>query len=266
MINLIFSNKKEFEKVFKIFYEYVLDKRDLKHFFFGISFNKLIEDQYLYQQFIIEKPLRYYKESILQTAPKEIQVKLPQFEEILYLLRMILEKEGFQKSLIPKASANIIEIIEETRSQSADSTVKVWKPFEVNKELINDFYNKNRTDSRIEKNDDIYISNGLMTPAWTRIVKDKVKIIFMAQSFSTSVSTPIEKFNEFRDELNDKIKNVNYQVRESKMGPVLYSRHELNYDSGIPTRMFMRAMRTFASNFELGIRMDTNELLKIKKI
>lgn len=265
MINLVFSNKKEYEKVIKLFYEYVLEKRDLKHFFFGISFDKLVNDQFLYQHFTIDKPDRFYKESILQTAPTEIQVKLPQFDEILYALRMILEKEGYQKNLIPKVAVNIIEIMEETRAQNADTTVKIWKSFEINKEIINDFYNKNRTDSRIEKNEDIYISNGLLIPTWTRIVKDKLKIIFIAQSFASSVSIPIERFYEFRDQLNEKIKCMNFQVRESNIGPVLFARHELSYEFGIPTRMFMRAMRVFASNYESGIRLDVNELLKVKK-
>ena len=79
----------------------------------------------------------------MQTAPTEIQVKVPQFDEILFVLRMLLEKEGYPKALVQIASVNILELIEETRAQSADTTVKVWKPFEINKELINEFFNKN---------------------------------------------------------------------------------------------------------------------------
>jgi hypothetical protein len=264
-LNLLFGDKKEYEKIIKLFYEYVIEKRDIKHFFFEISINKILEDQFSYFPLIVNKPTRYYKEMVMQTAPTEIQVKVPQFDEILFVLRMLLEKEGYPKALVQIASVNIIEIIEETRAQSADTTVKVWKPFEINKELINDFFNKNRTDSRIEKNGDVYISNGLQVPTWTRVVAEKQKIIFIAQSFSASVSTPIEKFNALRDELNEKINYIKYQSRESKLGPVLFSRHEISYESGIPSRMFMRAMRTFASNYESGIRLDTNELLKVKK-
>ena len=265
MLNLIFKNEKEYEGFLKKFYEYVIDKRDIKHFFFGISFEKLLKDQLLYHSLIIKKPFRHYKENIMQTAPTAIQVKIPQFDEILFVLKMLLEKDEYPKIFIPIVAANIIEIAEETRAQMADAEVKVWKPFEINKELVNDFFNKNRPDARIEKNDDVYISNGLLVPVWTRVLKEKTSIIFIAQVFSASISTSIETFNEFRDELNRKLDYIKYQTRESNTGPVLYSRHEISYSSGLPSRMFMRAIRTFASNFESGFKLDVNELLKIKK-
>jgi hypothetical protein len=265
MLNLIFKTEKEYENFLMKFYEYVIDKRDIKHFFFCISFEKLLKDQILYYPLIIKKPFRYYKENVMQTAPSAIQVKVPQFDEILFVLKMLLEKDEYPKSLISIVAVNIIEIAEETRAQLADAEVKIWKPFEINKELINDFYNKNKTDSRIEKNDDVYISNGLLVPIWTRVLKDKSSIIFIAQIFSASMSTTIETFNEFKDELNHKFDYIRYQTRESKTGPVLYSRHEISYTSGLPSRMFMRAVRTFASIFESGFRLDLNGLLKIKK-
>jgi hypothetical protein len=261
-INLVFNSKDEYESFIAKFYEYVVDKRDIKHFFFGINLDRVIEDQFLYLPLIVRKPRRYYKDMVMQTAPSGIQIKVPQFEEICFVMRMLLEKEGYPKSLIPIAATNMIEIMEETRSQKMDSEVKVWKPFEINKELINDFYNKNRTDARIEKNGDVYISSGLPTPTWTRVVPSKNKIIFIAQAVSAGQSTPIESFNAFCQDLNNKIDYMHFNVRESNFGPVTYARHELNYASGLPSRMFMRAMRVFASNFESGVRMDVNQLLK----
>jgi hypothetical protein len=264
-INLIFNSKDEYENIVKKFYEYVVDKRDIKHFFFGINLDRILEDQFLYLPLIVRKPKRYYKETVMQTAPSGIQIKVPQFDEICFVMRMLLEQEGYPKNLIPMAATNMIEIMEETRAQIADSEVKVWKPLEIDKELISDFYNKNRTDARIEKNGDVYISSGLPTPTWTRVVPDKTKIIFIAQAFSAGQSTPIETFNHFCHDLNAKIDYIHFHARESNMGPVMFARHEMNYAAGLPSRMFMRAMRVFASNFESGVRLDLNQILKSTK-
>ena len=116
------------------------------------------------------KAERYYKEMVMQTAPSEVQVKAPQFEEVLISLQNNLRLAGFLKSEIPKLSVHVLEVIEESRAQKADAdTPKVWKPFEVNNQLVCDYFNNNRTDARIEKNGDIYCNRGFLYPFWTRV-------------------------------------------------------------------------------------------------
>ena len=123
--------KEKFEHGIQLFYDDVLEKKDLRHFFFGINMQKLIDDYYLYKDFVMTKPDRYYKEMVMQTCPSEIQVKAPQFDEILISLRNNLKIAGYSKLEIPKFSVHILEVMEETRAQKSDAEVKVWKPFEV---------------------------------------------------------------------------------------------------------------------------------------
>ena len=75
--------KEKLEYALQLFYDDVLEKKDLRHFFFGMEFKRIIEDYHLYKHFVMAKPERYYKEMVMQTAPTEIQVKAPQFDEIL---------------------------------------------------------------------------------------------------------------------------------------------------------------------------------------
>jgi hypothetical protein len=161
---------------------------------------------------------------------------------------------------------NILEVIEETRAQKADADhPKVWKPFEVNNQLVCDFFNSNRADARLEKNGDIYCTRGFLYPFWTRIALENKQIILIAQAFPTSTMTPLEEVQKFCEQVSEKLTHQIFAVRVTPNGPVLFARHAFTYFNGVPVRMLLRAAKQFASNFESAINMDTNQLL-IKKL
>jgi len=256
--------KEKLNDALQIFYDDVLEKKDLRHFFFGLDLKRLIEDYYLYKDFVMVKPDRYYKEMVMQTAPSEIQVKAPQFEEILITLRNSMRVVGFLKDERLKTPVHILEVMEETRAQKADAEVKLWKPLEVTNQLVNDFYNKSRTDARLEKNGDIYATRGLMYPFWTRVVQETKQIIFIGQAFSSSSFVAMNEANDLCEQINAKVTQLKFSVRESPTGPVLFTRYSFSYANGVPVRMLLRAAKQFAAGFESVFNLDVNKLL-IKK-
>ena len=64
--------KEKLDYALQLFYNDVLEKKDLRHFFFGMDIKRVIEDYHLYKHFVMPKPERYYKEMVMQTAPSEI--------------------------------------------------------------------------------------------------------------------------------------------------------------------------------------------------
>jgi hypothetical protein len=210
------------------------------------------------------KPERYYKEMVMQTTPSEIQVKAPQFEEILISLQNNMRIAGFLKTEVPKLSVHVIEVIEESRAQKSDAELKVWKPLEVTNQLVCDFYNRSRTDARLEKNGDIYASRGFLYPFWTRVAVDTKQIIFIGQAFATSSFTPVAEIQALCAQINEKVTQQNFSVREGPNGAVLFARHAFSYANGLPLRMLLRGAKQFAASFEAGINMDANQLL-VKK-
>lgn len=258
------EQKEKLEYALQLFYDDVLEKKDLRHFFFGIDLKTIIKDYHLYKHFVIHKSERYYKEMVMQTTPSEIQVKVPQFEEILISLRNNMRIARFLKTEIPQLSVHVIEVIEETRAQKFDAEVKVWKPNEISNQLVCDFYNRNRIDARLEKNGDIYASRGFMYPFWTRVVLDTKKIIFIGQAFATSSFTPLVELKALCDNINEKLPYQTFSLREGPKGACLFARHELSFDTGVPLRMLLRAAKQFSVSFEAALSMDTNQLL-VKK-
>jgi len=250
----------------ELFYKDVLEKKDIRHFFFGLTLQKLIEDYHLYKNMVMTKPERYYKEMVMQTAPSAVQIKAPQFDEILITFQNNLRTAGFLKSEIPKLSVHILEVIEETRAQKADAeSPKVWKALEVDNQIICDFYNASRCDARVEKNGDIYASRGFLYPFWTRVSLDTKQIIFIGQAFATSSFPPVEEFQALCDSINTKLTHQNFTIRETPNARVLFARHAFSYANGLPVRMLLRAAKQFASSFEAAINMDTNQLF-VKKV
>jgi hypothetical protein len=257
--------KEKLENALKLFYDDVLEKKDLRHFFFGMDLKIIIRDYHLYNHFVMAKPERYYKEMVMQTAPTEIQVKAPQFDEILISLQTNMRIAGFLKTEIPKLSVHMIEVIEESRAQKMDAEVKVWKPLEVTNQLVCDYYNNNRTNAHLEKNGDIYATLGFMYPFWTRVALDTKQIIFIGQAFATSSFTPLAELQALCSQINEKVMQQNFSVREGPYGAVLFARQSFSYTNGLPVRMLMRGAKQFASSFKAAIHMDTNDVL-VKKI
>jgi len=191
------DNREKLVDGINLFYNNVMEQKDLRHFFFGMTVDKLVKDIELFQDFVMPKPERFYRESFSQTAPSAIQIKAPQFDELQITLQTTLRSAGYLKSQIPVLSAKLLELFEESRAQMADENIKVWKPLEVTNQLVSELYNANRTDARLEKNGDVYGSRGFLYPFWTRVAGDTKQIIFIGQGFSTSVDTPQATWKHF---------------------------------------------------------------------
>ena len=92
------EEKEKLVDAIKLFYDNVMEQKDIRHFFFGMTTDKLVNDIELYQDFVMPKPDRYYRETFSQTAPSAIQIKVPQFEELQITLQTSLRSGGYLKS------------------------------------------------------------------------------------------------------------------------------------------------------------------------
>lgn len=249
------------KKVVEALFEEVGEKRDLRHYFFNIKLENLIRDQKLFHAYSMRKPDRFYREQLMQTANSDIQVSVSVFDEVLLCLIDILRQHDVDKDEAVRIAVHLIEIMEETRSQAGDTVVTVWKPVDITNELINTFYNNNRTDSRIEKNGDVYATRNFHYPFWTRVALDKKQITFIAQAFARD-STTLEHVEMLAVKANERAGTLNFQAREGPNGPVLFARHVLPFEHGIPTRLLLRAAKQFSRGFETGMNTDKDDLLK----
>ena len=242
-----YGGVKKINKVIEQLYEAVGEKRDLRHYFFNIKLENLIRDQLQFHAYSMRKPDRFYREQLLQTATSEIQVSVNVFDEVMLTLDDILRKNGVHKDESPRIAVHTV--------------VTVWKPVDITNETVNTFYNNSRTDSRIEKNGDVYATRNFFYPFWTRVLPEKRQIVFIAQAFARD-GVNLEQVEELAQNANEKVGTLKLEARDGPNGPVLFTRYILPFEHGIPTRLLMRAAKQFSRGFETAMSMDKEEILK----
>lgn len=256
------SFQESVETAIKAFYDAVGEQKSIKHFFFGITLEKIFENMKIHGEFVVLKPEKYYRDIISQTAPSALQVTANQFEDIYNCLREILKKQRFLKKQIPKVASYIIENIEETRALIADSEPNVLRSYEVTNEAICAVFNKTRAQARIDKHNDVFVPSGFDYPFWTRVNPKTNEIIFGAQAFPVSASVKSSEIQEISEQANSKLGNFMIEVdTRTAHGPILFSLHKIKYSDVVPKRMLIRAAREFSSAFETAVSLDKNKYL-----
>ena len=148
------------ETATQTFFYAICEQKNIKHFLFGISLEKIFENMKIHSDFVVLKPEKYYRDVISQTAPKGLQVTSNQFEDIYSCLLDVLKKQRFLKKQIPKLASYIIENIEETRALIADAEPNILRSHEVSNETICAMFNRSRAEARIDKNNDVFVPTG----------------------------------------------------------------------------------------------------------
>ena len=257
------SFQESVETAVETFYNAVGEQKSIKHFFFGITLEKIFENMKFHGDFVVLKPEKYYRDTISQTAPSALQVTPNQFEDIYNCLREILKTQRFLKKQIPKVASYIIENIEETRALIADSEPNVLRSHEVTNEAICAVFNKTRAEARIDQHNDVFIPSGFDYPFWTRVNPKTNEIIFGAQAFPVSSSVKSSQIQEISEQANSKLGNFMIEVdTRTAHGPILFSLHKIKYSDVVPKRMLIRAAREFSSAFETAMSLDKYNYLK----
>lgn len=257
------SFQESVEAAVKTFYNAVCEQKSIKHFFFGITLEKIFENMKIHGDFVVLKPEKYYRDTISQTAPSALQVTPNQFEDIYNCLREILKTQRFLKKQIPKVASYIIENIEESRALIADSEPNVLRSHEVTNEAICAMFNKTRAEARIDQHNDVFIPSGFDYPFWTRVNAKTNEIIFGAQAFPISSSVQSSQIQEISEQANAKLGNFIMEVdTRTSHGPILFSLHKIKYKDVVPKRMLIRAAREFSSAFETAVSLDKYNYLK----
>ena len=243
------------KKVITAWHEAVVEERDIRHYFINVTPEILMKDQNNFMAFIMRQPDRIYRESPYQSAPLDVQVGSGVFDEVMVVLRKILTEMGVHRDFVPRLSTQIVEIVEESRAQAEDIVITSWKPVDITPDNILRFYNKQRGDARLEANDDIYASRGYAYPFWTRILRDTQQIMFFATADIQEWSN-MDELKKLVVQANEKVPSVKFEAIEASPLPQFRTQFVLPYQNGVPTRLFLRAARQFASFFDAGMGID----------
>jgi hypothetical protein len=243
-------------------HEEVVAKQEVRHFLFNSNIEQLYKDQVNFMPYILRKSDRMYRENLMQTAPQNVRIGGGQFEEIVQIFKRLLLKEfKVQREDIGRIASHVLELIEESRSQSEDLTQTTWKPVDITAANIDRFYTKSGMMSKIDTNGEISIMSGGSYPFRTRIDVENKQLILIARAYAKDGVT-FEQVDEVVQAALQKVPALKYRAVKTDKNPVFVSDYKLPYRHGVPTRLFFRASKLFSGAFSDALECDKEGYLK----
>ena len=263
MLSLInkYGGEKFYKKLITQFYEEVTGQRAMRHYFFNVPFEKLLSDQLEYGQFIMKKTDRGYREPPMQWAPNDIRVSPSVFDEVMVALENLMYKAKVARDDIPIFNWHILDLCEETRSQTVDTKIMTLKAVEINSDSIKEMYDKNKADGRVEKNGEVFVTRGVTYPIWNTIKTVDKTISLIGRAFTNDPSR-VKEMNEIKEKAMLKVPFLNLQSYESEKVSLIHCELKLSFAQGIPVRLFLKCAREFSTAFNEVLAADKEQVLK----
>jgi truncated hemoglobin YjbI len=254
---------KEFDQFLDQFYDTVSRNDLVKHFFLLAKKPTIIQDLKKYWPYLIPKTNLEYRKPPTPTSSYHIQLPERQFSEIVVIMTKLFSELKFNTEHAPQLIHEILEIIEETRSQTADTSASILSVKEVDSEKISLFLKRNKITSEVMPSRAIKTVKGLAHESWIRLEDGEKlvllygKIFIKDQAFDDELEEIIQKQAEKESVVTLKL------VRDS--GPQhFYASHSLPFDNGIPMRLFIRYLHRFCMDLANVYSFDKESLLKKK--
>ncbi len=254
---------KEFDQFMDQFYETVSQSDLVKHFFLLAKKPAIIQDLNRYWPYLVPKSILEYRKPPTATSSYEIQLPERQFSEIVLIMTKLFRELKFSSEHAPQLIHEILEIIEETRSQTADTSPSVLSTKEVNPDMILLFLKRNKINSEIMPSKAIKAEKGLAHESWIRIDDEEQQVIIYGkifikdQAFDDQLAEIIQKQEEKESIVSLKL------VRNA--GPQhFYASHAVPFDNGIPIRLFIRYLHRFSMDLAAVYSFDKESILKKK--
>ncbi len=252
-----------FKQLLQQFFEEVTSQRAIRHYFFNVVMEKMIEDQINYSQYILRKPDRAYLDGPMQSSTPDIRVSPNVFDDVLITLQNLLTKRKFAREDVNRIASKILDVCEETRSQANDTNIMMLKAVDVSIENLIAYYEKNKTDARIDNKmgGEVYTSRGTTYPFWSRLDTDKKTITLVGRAFANDPGR-VAQLEAIKNLAVEKIPFFPLEVRATPAASCIYSEYTFSYALGVPTRLLMRCARDFSSLFYEVLKVDRDEELR----
>ena len=256
-----FIKDPEFEDFLNTFHDAVCANIAVKHLFFLAKKSVLLQDMIKFSSYLTPKTQMDYRRPATSTASPDIQLPDKQIHEISQIMIRVCRAKKIPVEHVPQLTHEILEMIDETRSQTNDTTAAILYPDEIDSDNIYTFLKKNKIQSEIMPSKALMAERGLAHKVWIYLDHEEKKIslegkiIIKDTAFDDQIEEVIEKQNSRDSSLSIRL------VRDS--GPQhLYGRHELPFENGIPIRLFVRFLKRFGSDLDMIHTMDKNDILK----
>jgi hypothetical protein len=256
-----------FKKQLKTFFNIVCEENRIKHYFFGINVDSMVNDVVNYQMFILPKPEYSYQDFPIQTSPISIKVRIPVFEEVCRVLQKHLQTEMLVTwKDAPRLSHYIMEAAEETRCKSMDSGKRTsiatnLVSLETIKEILN--HKSRAVHTEYEVNGDLKLNRSwqITYPFSLNWSQPNKTITLYAKGYARE-GVDENEILKILEAAKNKLPLFNLYLKKDSKGIFIEMRHESDYSAdGIPIRLFLVLILSFSWRFEEVMALDRDQQL-----
>lgn len=252
------------DQIITDFFTRICNERGLMHYFFNVPLKQVLADQQQLMPFVMRKPDIDYRTAPVQTAIRDINIRLPVFEDVLKVLHLVLKNAKIHYSEAPMMAMHIIEILEETRSRFADTKKSIYKGADINPAVLLNFY---RTQGIMSEHNEvtgeIYAMHGfgLVYLLFTRIDHAQNHIVLIARA-SARDAIALEDVQALAVMAQTKITPLTFSAVSDESGwPTFQASYKVPTQYGVPKRLLQRITNQFTWRFEEAMKIDTQHQL-----
>ena len=258
---------KNLKKHLNIFFEKVVEEKTIKHYFFGIIVENVINDVINYRSFILPKPHYIYETFPIQTSPTSIKVRIPVFEDVCRILQMQLQNEMLVNwRYVPRMSHYIMDVVEETRCKSMDIGEKTLiEPKFVTLEAINEIliHRSRAVHTEYEENGNLKLNRSwrIAYPFSLQLSPSKKTVTLYAKGYARE-GVDESDIQKILQAAKKKLIYFKLHLKKDANGLYIEMRHVTDYAAdGLPVRLFLVLLTNFSLRFDDVMALDKDEQL-----
>ena len=255
------------KKHLKFFFNKVCEEKRIKHYFFGINVDNVINDVINYKPFILPKPEHFYQAFPIQTSPVSIKVRIPVFEEVCRVLQKQLQTDMLVNWRdVPRMSHYIMDAAEESRCKSMDSGEKTsiasnFVTLEAINEILN--YRSRGVHTEYEENGDLKLNRSwrITYPFYLHLSQSNKTITHYAKGYARE-GVDESEILKILQVAKGKLPLFNLYLKKDARGIYIEMRHVSDYSAeGVPIRLFLVLLLSFSWRFEEVMALDKDQQL-----
>jgi hypothetical protein len=253
------------KKHLNFFYKKVCEEKNVKHYFFGINVENVINDVVNYRTFILRKPDHLYRDYPIQSAPASIKVKIPVFEDVVKILQIQMQTGMIVNWRdVPRFSHHVMEAVEETRCKSMDSDAPMTvKPDLLTLQVIDDILKdrKRQVRTEMQENGDLKLDRSwqIAYPFFLRLSPEDKSITLIGKGYARE-GVPKEEVIKVADAAKKKFPFFEFPIKEDASGRYIEMTHTADYSpDGVPIRMFIVMLLNFGWRFDEVMALDKDQ-------
>ena len=233
----------------------------VKHYFFLAKKAVILQDMKKFSSYLTPKISLEYRRPATATASPDIQLPDSQISEISQIMVRVFRAKKFSIEDIPQLTHEILEMIDETRSQTNDTAVSILYPDEIDSENVYKFLKKNKIDSEVMPSKALMAERGLAHKVWIYLDHDEKTISIEGKIFIKDIAFD-DQIEEIIEKQNNRDSFVKIRLVRDAGAQHLFERHVLPFKNGIPMRLFVRYLNRFSSNLDQIYSSDSDGILK----